>query len=183
MNRPSGELDAELEDRLRFEMLLTELSARFVSVTAETSDKESMDAQRQIVQALGLDRGTLGELQDGNWVLTHSWALPGLDAVPGIVAKELPWFARILARGEEVCWARIGDLPEEAARDKAVVRRIGPQSSAVFPSKVRGKVVNTTAKEDLLKGKKAGDSTFKVDIDGYNLLPAFQGEKLSDGCI
>ncbi|HUO34141.1 MAG TPA: arylsulfatase [Candidatus Acidoferrum sp.] len=32
-----------------------------------------------------------------------------------------------------------------------------------------------TAKEDILKGVKVGDSTFKVHIDGYNLMPAFQG--------
>jgi arylsulfatase A-like enzyme len=34
---------------------------------------------------------------------------------------------------------------------------------------------DTTAKEDLLKGAKVGDTTFKVHIDGYNLLPSFQG--------
>ena len=31
-------------------------------------------------------------------------------------------------------------------------------------------------KEKLLKGYKAGDKTFKVHLDGYNLLPAFKGE-------
>ena len=35
---------------------------------------------------------------------------------------------------------------------------------------------DTTAKEDLLKGKKIGDMTFKVHIDGYNLIPAFQSQ-------
>jgi arylsulfatase len=35
---------------------------------------------------------------------------------------------------------------------------------------------DTTVTEDLLKGAKVGDSTFKVHIDGYNLLPAFKGE-------
>jgi arylsulfatase len=35
---------------------------------------------------------------------------------------------------------------------------------------------DTTAKEDLLKGRKVGDTTFKVHIDGYNLIPAFQGQ-------
>jgi len=29
---------------------------------------------------------------------------------------------------------------------------------------------------DLLKGKKAGNKTFKVHLDGYNLLPALQGK-------
>jgi arylsulfatase A-like enzyme len=33
-----------------------------------------------------------------------------------------------------------------------------------------------TVKEDLLKGKKVGDMTYKVHLDGYNLLPFFKGE-------
>jgi arylsulfatase len=35
---------------------------------------------------------------------------------------------------------------------------------------------NTTVKEDLLKGRKVGDITYKVHLDGYNMLPAFKGE-------
>ena len=35
---------------------------------------------------------------------------------------------------------------------------------------------DTTVKEDLLKGRKVGDTTFKVHLDGYNLLPALKGE-------
>jgi arylsulfatase A-like enzyme len=37
-------------------------------------------------------------------------------------------------------------------------------------------VGDTTVKEDLLKGKKVGDMTYKVHLDGYNLLPFFKGE-------
>jgi hypothetical protein len=48
----------DFDERLRFEMLLTELSARFVSATPETIDAEIVNAQKQIVQALGLDRST-----------------------------------------------------------------------------------------------------------------------------
>jgi len=35
---------------------------------------------------------------------------------------------------------------------------------------------DTTAKEDLLKGKQYGDKTFKVHLDGYNLIPFFKGD-------
>jgi len=35
---------------------------------------------------------------------------------------------------------------------------------------------DTTVKEDLLKGRKIGDMTYKVHLDGYNLLPFFKGE-------
>lgn len=33
-----------------------------------------------------------------------------------------------------------------------------------------------TAKEDLLKGRKIGDMTYKVHLDGYNLMPALKGQ-------
>jgi arylsulfatase A-like enzyme len=35
---------------------------------------------------------------------------------------------------------------------------------------------DTTVKEDLLKGLKVGDMTYKVHLDGYDMLPAFRGE-------
>ncbi len=36
---------------------------------------------------------------------------------------------------------------------------------------------DTTVKEDLLKGRQVGDMTYKVHLDGYNLLPFFKGEE------
>jgi arylsulfatase len=35
---------------------------------------------------------------------------------------------------------------------------------------------DTTVKEDLLKGKKIGNMTYKVHLDGYNLMPFLKGE-------
>jgi arylsulfatase len=35
---------------------------------------------------------------------------------------------------------------------------------------------DTTVTADLLKGAKVGDTTYKVHLDGYNLLPSFKGE-------
>jgi len=37
-------------------------------------------------------------------------------------------------------------------------------------------VGDAAVKEDLLKGRKAGDMTYKVHLDGYNLLPALKGQ-------
>jgi arylsulfatase len=36
---------------------------------------------------------------------------------------------------------------------------------------------DTTVKEDLLKGLKIGDMTYKVHLDGYNLMPFFKGDE------
>jgi len=114
--------DAEFDDRSRFEMLLTDLSAHFVSVTAETIDNEIVSAQRQIVEALDLDRSTLGRLDVDRFVVTHSWALPGLPPLPGYAIKDLLWFSSVLSRGDTLCCSRLDDLPEEAALEEGVAR-------------------------------------------------------------
>jgi len=142
MDCPPQDLHAELEERLRFEMLLTELSARFVGVTSESIDAEIVEAQRKIGQALGLDRSTLFQFEGGErFVVTHSWQVPGLEPFPSFLIKDLPWIPGVIARGEEVCWQRIDDLPEEAAREKEIGRRYGPRSSFTSPLKVGGKVI------------------------------------------
>jgi formate hydrogenlyase transcriptional activator len=105
---------SEFEERLRFEMLLTEVSARFVSATSESIDAEIVSAQKQIVQELGLDRSTLAQLQEPDrFVVTHCWAVPGLEPIPGIVVEEIPWFVSAVGSGKEVHFAHIDDLPEE----------------------------------------------------------------------
>ena len=145
-NRTSRELQTELEERLRFEMLLTELSTHFASVTAESIDPEIVDAQRRIVQELDLDRSTLAELIDGErFVVSHAWHLPGLEPFPAFAVKDLPWMSREVLDGKVVCFARIDDLPEEAVREKAAARRFGPRSNVTFPFKVGGKVIGAMA--------------------------------------
>ena len=142
MNQAPHDPHTEFEDRLRFEMLLAELSARFVSVTSESIDGEIVEAERQIVEALGLDRSVLGQLQgDDGFVITHSWYRPGLEVLPAFAVKDLPWMASRIARGEVVCVARIDDLPKEAAREKEIGLRFGLRSNATFPLKVGGKVI------------------------------------------
>jgi formate hydrogenlyase transcriptional activator len=136
----------EFEDRLRFEILLTELSARFVGVTSTSLDDEIIDAQRQIVQALDLERSTLAQLEGSErFVVTHTWQVLGLDPFPGFAVKDLPWMSSAVLRGEMVCFARIDDLPEEAVREKEVARRFGPRSNVTFPLNVGGKIIGAMA--------------------------------------
>ena len=86
MTRAEDALRVELEERLRFEALLTDLSARFVHVPADQVDRMIEEAQRRIVQALGLDRSALLQRSDEeeNLVITHAWAMPSFAPSPEI---------------------------------------------------------------------------------------------------
>jgi formate hydrogenlyase transcriptional activator len=137
----------EVEDRLRFEMLLTELSARFVGVSSASIGDEIVNALDQIVKVLDLDRSVLGQLAEGGkgFVLTHSWYRPGLVPLSESAVKDLPWMASMLARGESVCISHLDDLPEDAVKEKEVGRRFGLLSNATFPLKVGGQLIGAVS--------------------------------------
>ncbi len=142
----SADLCSDLGDRLRFEMLMTELSTQFAGVTSASIDEEIVHAQRRIAETLELDRSTLVQLRDNErFVLTHSWQLPDLRPFPGFAIKDLPWMANEILRGETVCFASIDDLPKEAYMEKEVARRFGPRSNATFPLRVGGKIIGALA--------------------------------------
>jgi hypothetical protein len=91
--------------------MMTELSAKFVSVTSASIDHEIIEAQKHIVRALDLDRSTLVQLRDNErFVATHTWQLPDLQPFLGFAVKDLPWMASAILRGDAVCFARIEDL-------------------------------------------------------------------------
>jgi hypothetical protein len=69
-----------LEERLKFETLLAEISAHFVNLPADRIDGEIEDAQRRICELLDLDRSTLWQVcegEPGTLLLTHLHQPPG----------------------------------------------------------------------------------------------------------
>jgi formate hydrogenlyase transcriptional activator len=129
-------LRAELGERVRFEELIADLSARFLNLPADQVDGEIEAALRYLVEFLGLDRSALFQLSDDNstLVVTHCWAAPGFDRLAGLVAREeVPWALGKVPRGETVVFSRVDELPEEAERDKATLRKVGPRSNVSFP--------------------------------------------------
>ena len=74
-----------LEERLRFETLLAETSARFVNLPADQIDIEIEGAQRHICEILDLDRSSLWqapEREPGIMLLTHLYQIQGATPAP-----------------------------------------------------------------------------------------------------
>ena len=146
--RPPGRRTApgaeDLEQRLQFETLLADLSARFVGLPAGELDREIEDAQKRICQALGLDRSTLTQFlgPEGGAMFTHSWAGEGFVPNSLIAVDELfPWASAEVRCGRSIQFATLEDLPVEAAIDKATLQRLGPKSNLTFPLVVGGRVL------------------------------------------
>ena len=83
MSPETTSLHAELEERLRFETLIADLSSKFVNLPAGEVDREIMDAERRICEVLGLDISALWQLSDeapGFFTVTHYYSAPGRSA-------------------------------------------------------------------------------------------------------
>ena len=142
MNPSEESLQAELEERVRFETLLADLSAKFVGLPPEALDQEIEESQRQICETLGLDQSTLGQPTKSGEEFTHSWATPGCAPVPrGPVGHLVPWCSQQINSGRMIRFTSVDELPSEADFDKDFIRRTGVKSNISCPLLASGKVM------------------------------------------
>jgi PAS domain S-box-containing protein len=135
--------ERELQERLRFETLLAELSAEFVNVPAERVDGKIVDAQRRVCECLGLDLSALWEwsVETPQFLtLTHLYRPLGGPPLPDRLNSEelFPWALRKILRRESVVVSRHADLPAEATHDLEVWRQYGIKSTLGIPLSVGG---------------------------------------------
>jgi signal transduction histidine kinase len=131
-----------LEERLRFEALLSELSAGLIHVPASKIDAALAGGLQQVATFLGVDRANLEQYVGGEPTVRLTWALPGLEEPPTVMnTDQFPWSAETLRRGEGVRFSRIDELPTEAAIDRASYARAGTRSKVSLPLRAGGPVL------------------------------------------
>lgn len=141
-----------LEERLRFETLLAELSTRLIHVEASGIDAALESGLRRMVAVLGVDRGTLDECSEDAPGLRVSCAGPGVAERPSILAAEaFPWTGAILRRGEVVRFRRSTDLPEQAATDRATHDRAGTRSHLSIPLRAGGPILGVLSLDSVAR--------------------------------
>jgi formate hydrogenlyase transcriptional activator len=132
-----------MEEGLKFERLLIEISARFVNVPADKVDSELRNVQRCMCEFLNLDRSSLGQVSErepGVLPLTHVHQ-PEVSALPeGLNGIEFfPWTAQKVLAGQTVTINKISDLPPEAERDRKSFGLYGTKSAVIVPLSIGGK--------------------------------------------
>jgi len=134
-----------VQERLRFETLLADLSATFVNLPASQVDSQIESALRRLVEFLDVDRGGLAEvlIDQKQLVITHSYHVPGVPLLPRIIVNEqLPWYAKKIQEGEVFRISRLpDDLPPEASLERAYCIQVGLKSHVMIPLKVMDSVV------------------------------------------
>ena len=135
------------DERLRFEMLLSEMSARFINAPSRRIDSEIERGLRLIVEFMEFDRGSLFQLFKEGMKLTHSWAADDFAPMKSYIAeKEIPWALGVLLKNNDIFrFDSIEKLPAEANKDKAFFQENGPMSAVAVPLSAGGIVIGTVA--------------------------------------
>jgi PAS domain S-box-containing protein len=138
-------LAPSVHERLRFEILLADLSATFVNLPADQVDSQIESALARLVTFLEVDRGALTEVLPDRQqlVVTHCHQVPGAPPVPWMVVSDhLPWYARTIQQGRVIqIHGRLEELPAEAAAERTYCERVGVKSHVMIPLKASGTVV------------------------------------------
>ena len=139
---------AQLHERLRFETLLSQLSAGLIHVSAGGIDKALQQSLGEVVGVLGADRGALDEHTGAGPRTRISWTSPGIEELPPIGdAAQFPWTIAALTDNGIVRFSRTADLPQAAAADRARYERAGTRSHLSLPLRAGGSAVGVLSFE------------------------------------
>jgi len=116
------------------------------------------------LKKLGLEDNTIVMYSSDNGSESFSWPDGGTTMFRGEKATQWEggWRVPCMIR-----WPGV-------IKPGTIINNIGAHED-MMPT-ILAAVGDPNIKEDLLKGKKIGDMTYKVHLDGYNLMPAFQGQ-------
>jgi transcriptional regulator with GAF, ATPase, and Fis domain len=145
------QVEQALENRLRFERLLSDLSARFVKIPPDRVDSEIDYGLRQILEFFQVDRvGLMRSLPDrSGHQITHGVYGENVPSVP--VGVELPrtiypWASeKLVEKHEVVSFSRLEDLPPEANVDRQTYAEWGVRSALDIPIITGGSDVHVIA--------------------------------------
>jgi PAS domain S-box-containing protein len=128
-----------LEERLRFEQLLSDLSARFLNIPPDRVDSEIEDGLRQILEFFQVDRCGLVRTLPGRsaYQITHAAYSEDVPPIPAGVELPIsinPWaYEKLILKREVVAFSRLDDLPPEANVDKQTWAEWGIRSNVNIP--------------------------------------------------
>ncbi|MDD2737116.1 MAG: sigma 54-interacting transcriptional regulator [Desulfuromonadaceae bacterium] len=108
------------EERLKFEALLSALSAEFINMDVSEVDARVVQGLKRVHEFLGYDRVTIWQFSpvDGKCHLTHSHSLQDIKQPPPVIDDIIPVWVDIARQGETFMVDDVEDLPDKFWREK-----------------------------------------------------------------
>lgn len=134
----------QLEERLKFEELISRLSAGFLNLPLNQIDYEINNALRDITELLGLGRSYIYEIieEENTFKLTYGYNSPGVKPMPSYVNENhFPWVATQIYSGNIVNVTCLEDVPENSPADRESYIKLSLINELVLPMSAEGEKV------------------------------------------
>ena len=135
----------KLEERIRFESFISDISARFVNIRPDQVDGEIERALQEVLEIIQADRCALLGISPGgrSIYVTHAAYAEGIKQFPGDMdlAELFPWsLERLIRQGKYIVISGTADVPPEAETDLQSWKKMDVQSSLTIPLFMEGKL-------------------------------------------
>jgi len=131
--------DADIGDRLRFEQMISNLSARFINVPDARLDDEIEAALAEVLAFFQVGRCALIQTLHGKdaWRITHVAASPDAPPVPkgSVLPRSInPWaYEQLTEKAKAVSFSNFNQVPATAHVDKQTWASWGIRSNLCIP--------------------------------------------------
>ena len=122
------------DERLKFEALLSALSAEFINMDVSEVDARVVQGLKRVHDFLGYDRVTLWQFSpvDGRCYLTHSHSQQDIKQPPPVIDDIIPVWVNMARQGEMFMVDDVEDLPDKFWREKKYAKDQGGIKSMFF---------------------------------------------------
>ena len=137
-----------LADRLQFETMLADLSARFVDIAPETLYREIQSRSPRLPKGWPWTavRSSRSPTMGSNCEQPLPGCGPACPIRPRcILLASIPRLWAQLNRGDTFHFSTMADLPEDAADDKESMMRLGLKAAVAVPLKAKGTILGMLA--------------------------------------
>lgn len=131
----------QLEQQLRFEQVMGEVSANLMAASSEAFPAAIEAGLRRVGEYLAVDRCSIFEFSmDGTFLaLSHVWAAPGVPVVSDVdLGRQFPWTAEIVRRGRVLALPDRDAIPMDAIADLRSWDAAGLKSALLVPVLIGG---------------------------------------------
>jgi len=136
-----------LDRSVRFERLISDLTASFMDLPPEDVDDAIERALHLLIETLDLDRCTLFQFDDSgcDFLLTHFADRAGSPPGPprSLSTDAFPWSVAKIRRGEVAAFSSPDEIPDPL--EQRTMRSYGTVSRVAFPLSMRGRVAGGIA--------------------------------------
>ena len=153
-NETEKRLNVELNERLAFEKLLSEISSAYTNLAISQIDNTIEQGLERIGQFFNADRCNLSQLSTDlkDNPIIHSWSNEETFRLPGFtldIGAHFPWILDRICRGGFVQFSGPEELPAAAAKDKESFAKLGTLSHIAVPIAVGGLILGSLSVDTL----------------------------------